>query len=290
MLYSMTGFGSAEAESEIHRVKVEIKTLNSKFLDLAPKIPRELADKEIEIKNIVIQQLKRGKVNLSIELLPLHIEEPAVHINQQLFKSYYRQYEALAGEVGANPKDLFRLALHSPDVIVPDDSGHHVDWAMVQTVLLEALEKCNQFRAAEGKSLQEKMSSYLDAIAGGLAEVAAHDPQRIQQIKDRISASIEEIKEKTQIDQNRFEQELIYYVEKLDITEEKVRLGRHLDYFREVMESGDSEGKKLGFISQEIGREINTIGAKANDSVIQRAVILMKDELEKIKEQSMNII
>lgn len=290
MLYSMTGFGSAEAESKMYRVKVEIKTLNSKFLDLAPKLPRELADKELEIKNLMTQHLKRGKVNLTIELIPVNLEEPAVHINQQLFKSYYRQYEQLAAEVGANPKDLFRLALHSPDVIVPDGGNNEVDWEMVQGTLMEALEKCNQFRAAEGKSLQEKLSSYLDGIANGLAEVTEHDPQRISQIRERISSSIEDIKEKTQVDQNRFEQELIYYIEKLDITEEKVRLGRHLEYFREVMESGDSQGKKLGFISQEIGREINTIGAKANDAVIQRAVVQMKDELEKIKEQSMNII
>ncbi len=290
MLYSMTGFGSAEAESKMYRVKVEIKTLNSKFLDLAPKLPRELADKELEIKNLMTQQLKRGKVNLTIELIPVNLEEPAVHINQQLFKSYYRQYEHLASEVGANPKDLFRLALHSPDVIVPDGGNNEVDWEMVQGALMEALEKCNQFRAAEGKSLQEKLSSYLDGIANGLAEVTEHDPQRISQIRERITSSIEDIKEKTQVDQNRFEQELIYYIEKLDITEEKVRLGRHLEYFREVMESGDSQGKKLGFISQEIGREINTIGAKANDAVIQRAVVQMKDELEKIKEQSMNII
>jgi len=286
----MTGFGSAEAESKIYRVKVEVKTLNSKFLDMAQKIPRELADKELEIKNIVTQKLTRGKVNLTIELIPIHVLEPSVQINQELFKRYYLQYKLLATEVDASDKDLFKLALHSPDVILPDETAHEVDWEMVKNVLIEALDKCNTFRASEGNTLQEKLSSYIDSIGEGLEAVAEHDPARIQSIRDRISTNIQDIKDKTQVDQNRFEQELIYYIEKLDITEEKVRLGKHLEYFREVMEDGESQGKKLGFISQEIGREINTIGAKANDAVIQRAVVQMKDELEKIKEQCMNVI
>lgn len=290
MLYSMTGFGSAEAESSTHRVKIEIKTLNSKFLDMVQKIPRELADKELEIKNIVTQYLVRGKVNLTIELTPLHLEEPAVHINEELFVSYYKKFQELAMRVGANDKDLFRLAMHSPDVIVPDSDAPGVEWEVVKSALEQALEKCNAFRVSEGNALQEKLASYISEIRNGLAAVTERDPERIHQIRERISTSLDEIREKTQVDQNRFEQELIYYIEKLDITEEKVRLGRHLDYFLEVMDAPESQGKKLGFISQEIGREINTIGAKANDAVIQRAVIQMKDELEKIKEQSMNVI
>lgn len=290
MIYSMTGFGSAEAESKVYRVKVEVKTLNSKFLDLISKLPRELADKELEIKNLVAQKLNRGKVNMTLELLPIHMEEPAVHINEALFKRYFETYKKLADEVNANDKDLFRLALHSPDVIVPDTTNEELDWDMVKNVVEEALDKCNQFRAAEGASLQEKLLSYIDGIEKGLVEVTARDPERIQSIRERVSNSLDEIREKTQVDQNRFEQELIYYIEKLDITEEKVRLGRHLDYFREVLNEGEQQGKKLGFISQEIGREINTIGAKANDAVIQRAVVQMKDELEKIKEQTMNVI
>lgn len=290
MLHSMTGFGSAEVESKSYRIKIEIKTLNSKFLDFNTKLPREILDREPEIKQIMSQQLKRGKVNLNIEVIPLGLEEPNIHINKELFRSYYRQYEELATEVDANPKDLFRLALHSPDVIVADESSTFEDWDLVKKALEEAIAKCNNFREAEGRTLQDNLASYIQGISEGLAEVANRDPERIKQIKERIAASIEEIKEKTQVDQNRFEQELIYYVEKLDITEEKVRLARHLDYFNEVMEATESQGKKLGFISQEIGREINTIGAKANDAIIQRAVVQMKDELEKIKEQSMNII
>ena len=192
--------------------------------------------------------------------------------------------------MAANPKDLFRLALHSPDVIVADESSSFEDWELLKSTLETALAKCNAFRAAEGETLQRNLESYIDGIAAGLVEVTARDPERIKLIRERITNSIEDIREKTQIDQNRFEQELIYYIEKLDITEEKVRLGRHLEYFKEVMGAKESQGKKLGFISQEIGREINTIGAKANDAVIQRAVVQMKDELEKIKEQSMNII
>ncbi len=290
MLQSMTGFGSAEVESKKYRIKVEIKTLNSKFLDLSTKLPREVLDRELEIKNVMTNQLKRGKVNLSVEIIPLGLEEPNIHINNELFKSYYRQYETLAKEVGANDKDLFRLALHSPDVIVADESSVFEDWPLVLQAMNEALEKCMAFRSSEGETLQRNLLVYIDGIAQGLEEVTQRDPERIQQIKERISSSIEEIKEKTQVDQNRFEQELIYYIEKLDITEEKVRLGRHLEYFNEVMSADESQGKKLGFISQEIGREINTIGAKANDAVIQRAVVHMKDELEKIKEQAMNII
>ena len=286
----MTGFGSAETESKKYRIKVEVKTLNSKFLDLSAKLPREILDKELEIKSMITNYLKRGKVNLVVEITPIGQEEPGVHINNELFKAYYRQYEQLAGEVDANPKDLFRLALHSPDVIVANDNSSFEEWGEVQSVLKEALDKCSAFRSSEGETLQQNLLSYIEGIATGLSEVSERDPARIQQIRERITNSLEEIKEKTQVDQNRFEQELIYYIEKLDITEEKVRLGRHLEYFKEVMNADESQGKKLGFISQEIGREINTIGAKANDAIIQRAVVSMKDELEKIKEQSMNII
>lgn len=286
----MTGFGSAETESKNHRIKVEIKTLNSKFLDLNLKLPRELTDREVEIKSLMGLHLKRGKVNLTIEMIPLDLGQASVSINEQLFRSYYASYTRLAEEVGANPKDLFRLALHSPEVVLPGDTADQVDWEKVQVVLLEAIVRCNQFRAQEGKTLQEKLEEYVEQIRTGLTAVTERDPERLKLVRERISTSMEEIREKIQPDQNRFEQELIYYIEKLDISEEKVRLARHLDYFLEVLTDGESQGKKLGFISQEIGREINTIGAKANDSVIQRAVIQMKDELEKIKEQSMNIL
>lgn len=286
----MTGFGSAEIESKKYRIKVELKTLNSKFLDFNLKLPRELSDKELEIKTMVGQQLKRGKISLTIELVPLTPMEPTVRINDLLFKSYYQKYEQLASDLDANPKDLFRLALHSPDVIATDEEVDKVDWAPVEEAIGEALGKCNRFREEEGKILGRQMKSYAEGIRKGLEAVTAQDPERVRLIRERIASNVEEIKEKVQVDQNRFEQEIIYYIEKLDITEEKVRLDRHLDYFLEVMDHTESEGKKLGFISQEIGREINTIGAKANDALIQRTVVQMKDELEKIKEQLLNIL
>lgn len=290
MLYSMTGFGSTEVESDKYRIKVEVKTLNSKFLDLSLKLPRELADKELEVKSLVGQHLKRGKVNLAVELIPLTMEEPTVKINDLLFNIYYQKFQEMAERVSANPKDLFRLALHSPDVITTDEKPADIDWSTIENTLVGALSQCNDFRKQEGSVLMGELSNYVAAIKKGLTEVAAQDPIRIKQIRERISSNLKDIEEKVQIDRNRFEQELIYYTEKLDITEEKVRLGKHLDYFVEVMKDSDAQGKKLGFISQEIGREINTIGSKANDAVIQRAVVSMKDELEKIKEQLLNIL
>ena len=290
MLYSMTGFGSAEAVISDFHFKIEIKTLNSKFFDVNLKLPRELADKELEIKNHLSQQLKRGKANVIIELTSTNADSPSVHINEELFNSYFRKYREMAQRNEANEKDLFRLALHSPDVISTNDIDEILSWKDLRPVIDEAINRCNESRSSEGNALAEKLSSYINEIRIGLDKVEQEDPKRKQVIMDRLGNSLDEIKDKVQVDPNRFEQELIYYFEKLDITEEKVRLGRHLDYFLEVMKEGESQGKKLGFISQEIGREINTIGSKANDAVIQRAVVQMKDELEKIKEQSMNIL
>ena len=248
------------------------------------------ADKELEIKNHLSQQLKRGKANVIIELASTNVGSPSVHINEELFNSYFKKYREMAQQNEANEKDLFRLALHSPDVITTNNIDEILSWKDLRPVIDEAINKCNESRSSEGNALAEKLSGYINEIRVGLDKVEKEDPKRKQVIMDRLGNSLEEIKDKVQVDPNRFEQELIYYFEKLDITEEKVRLGRHLDYFLEVMKEGESQGKKLGFISQEIGREINTIGSKANDAVIQRAVVQMKDELEKIKEQSMNIL
>lgn len=286
----MTGFGAAEATTPQHRLKVEVKTLNSKFLDVSLKLPRELADKELEVKLLLNNHLKRGKVNMVVELTPLEVTEPMVHINEALFKSYYTRFTKMAEEVGANPKDLFRLALHAPDVITTDEAGADTEWPAVQNAIVQALDQCNEFRKQEGAALANKMRQYIESIRSLLEQVSQRDPERAAAIRERIGGNIDEIRERVQVDQNRFEQELIYYLEKLDITEEKVRLAQHLDYFLVVMNEDELQGKKLGFIAQEIGREINTIGSKANDAVIQRAVVQMKDELEKIKEQSMNIL
>ena len=290
MLYSMTGFGSSEGDLSDYHIKVEIKTVNSKFFDLNLRLPRELVDKELEVKNYLSMHLKRGKANVIIELESKDPSSPTVHIDDLLFQSYFSKYKEMAEANGAEQKDLFRLALHSPDVISTNNLSEVLSWEDMQPVIKEAIDRCMESRHSEGNALSEKLASYISEIRAGLKLVEEEDPNRKRQVKDRLSQSLDEIREKVQVDQNRFEQELIYYFEKLDITEEKVRLGRHLDYFMEVLEDSESQGKKLGFISQEIGREINTIGSKANNAVIQRAVVQMKDELEKIKEQSMNIL
>ncbi|WP_258102557.1 YicC/YloC family endoribonuclease [Marinoscillum sp. MHG1-6] len=290
MLLSMTGYGSAEVSTPQYNIKIEVKSLNSKFLDVILRSPRELADKELEIRGLIGQYLKRGKVNFSIEIQPTESAEPNVHINEALFNAYYSKYLELANGSSANTDEIFKLALQSPEVISSNDAVEFLAWDQVKSAIISALEKCNEFRAHEGKVLEEKFLEYVSLIREGLKQVSDQDVHRVELIRERLQAGLEDIKEKVQVDQNRFEQELIYYIEKLDITEEKVRLAKHLDHLEEVMGHTESEGKKMGFISQEIGREINTIGAKANDAVIQRAVVHMKDELEKIKEQSSNIL
>lgn len=290
MLLSMTGFGASEATTHTHQIKVEIRTLNSKFLDINLRLPRELSEKELEIRNLITKYLSRGKVNFTLDLTTSDVVEPSVQINEKLFKKYYQQFVSLAAEVGASTADAYKMALQSPDVITNSGVEEVAGWDEIKGAIIQALEKCNEFRKQEGESLQLILGGYIEAIKVALAEVSSQDEARIKQIRSRIQASLEEIKERVQVDQNRFEQEVVYYIEKIDITEEKVRLGGHLDYFIEVMNNPESQGKKLGFIAQEIGREINTIGAKANDAVVQRAVVRMKDELEKIKEQSMNIL
>lgn len=286
----MTGFGASEAVSNNYRLKVEIKTLNSKFFDPLVKLPRDLSEFEASIKALLMTHLKRGKINVLMDLVPVGKVRPSISCNEVLFKAYYHQYEQLASQVGADQAELFKLALNSPDVLVAEEEKEELPWEWVKDTLMVAIEKCMHFRQAEGHKLQEELANYINSIRAGLDEVTKRDPERIASIRERVGNGLEEIRDKTSVDQNRFEQELIYYIEKLDITEEKVRLRGHLDYFEEVMEHPESQGKKLGFISQEIGREINTIGSKANDATIQHAVVRMKDELEKIKEQTLNII
>ncbi|MCP4457473.1 MAG: YicC family protein [Cytophagales bacterium] len=291
MLHSMTGFGQAENDSNGLHVKVEVKTLNSKFLDLNLKLPREISDKETEIRNNIGQILKRGKINVLIEFSFSDDQARPVHINEKLLATYFKTYQRVASELNDTPPDLFRLALHSPEVVAQKEGDDElIDWQVVQKTIIGACESCHDFRAKEGSVLEEKLKSYIETIQEKLDKIQQRDGKRIENIRSRLDKNLDEIRAKTQVDPNRFEQELIYYIEKIDITEEKVRLQRHLEYFLEVMSMADSQGKKLGFISQEIGREINTIGSKANDADVQQLVVEMKDELEKIKEQLLNII
>jgi len=286
----MTGFGIAESQTSNYQIKVEVKSLNSKFQDINVKLPRELADKEAEVKTIIGKYLVRGKIGCVIEIISAESTTAEVHINEELFKKYFESYTDLATAVKAYPNEIFKLALQSPNVISSAANDDVVPFEEIKNMLSEALLKCDDFRQAEGNELERNLKLYIGNIRSGLDIVKEYDPARVEQIRSRIAQHMEVVKEKVTLDTNRFEQEIIYYLEKLDITEEKVRLTRHLDYFDEIMNEKESQGKKLGFISQEIGREINTIGAKANHAEIQRAVVEMKDELEKIKEQSMNIL
>lgn len=288
----MTGYGVANLESENHIINVEVKTLNSKFLDLSLRSPRQFTDKELEIRNIVSAHLERGKVNLSIEFTSKSSNDLPVYIDEDLFAAYFEKYKSMAAKVGVESIDLFKMAAQSPNVTtaLTEKTSNIEDWDLVKKVIEEALVHCNEFRADEGEVLMRKFEENLDILRESLAKVKEEEPLRKQRIKDRITNNFADWLEENSFDANRFEQELIYYFEKLDITEEIVRLGTHLDYFDKILKSDKSQGKKLGFISQEIGREINTIGSKANDAGIQRHVIVMKDELEKIKEQALNIL
>ena len=293
MIKSMTGFGIAGFEDEKMIIHVEVKSLNSKFLDLSIRSPRQFSDKEHEIRNLVQGVLDRGKVSVSIEFLSKSTSELPVSINEELFTAFYNKFKGMAEAVGDATQDVFKLALQAPNVISnvsAEIKEEGEDWEQIKKVLIQALQNCDNFRKDEGNSLEEKLEENIRTIAEGLNVIAKEEGQRKERIKQKIRNHFSEWLDENSFDANRFEQELIYYFEKLDITEEIVRLDTHLKYFSKIMEEEKNQGKKLGFISQEIGREINTIGSKANDAGIQKSVILMKDELEKIKEQSMNVL
>jgi len=289
----MTGYGIANFENERYIISAEIKTLNSKFLDLNLRSPRQFSDREIELRTLVGEVLDRGKVNLTIEFTAKSSNDLPVSINQELFETYFSTYQGMAEKVGVeNNMDIFRMAAQSPNVVtaLTDKSDDVEEWEAVKKVVIQAAKMCDEFRIDEGETLFGKFKENLGLISDGLEQIKKEEPKRKERIKSRIRNNFKEWIEENNFDENRFEQELIYYFEKLDITEEIVRLGTHLQYFDKTMSNGKSQGKKLGFIGQEIGREINTIGSKANDATIQRHVIIMKDELEKIKEQVLNII
>ena len=292
MLKSMTGYGSASLSNDRYSIQVEVKTLNSKFLDLNLRLPRSLSENELEIRNLINDKLERGKVSLSIDIQNEAETILKQKYNKPLFEKYFKQLEELADAVGASKDELFRTALNSPDVII-NNSGDDVEednFIQVKNVISEALDKCDQFRAKEGKVLEGKFKEYINSIDKALNGVEKLDPNRVEKIRNRIKGNLSKFVDEESLDKNRLEQEIVYYIEKLDITEEKVRLKNHLEHFSEVLASSENSGKKLGFISQEIGREINTIGSKANDSDIQKHVVVMKEELEKIKEQLLNVL
>ncbi|MBK6985581.1 MAG: YicC family protein [Bacteroidetes bacterium] len=289
MLKSMTGFGKATKEFENKTVNVEIRSLNSKNLDLSLRLSSTYRDKEHELKSEITKLLERGKVDLSV-YVESKIEETPVQINTDLAKSYYNQLKQLAIELNEPTTNLMAHVLKMPDVLKSErKEPNEQDWKDIQSVILLAVEGLNNFRSDEGKSIEKDFETRLGIIADSLEKIKEHDAARIQNIRDRIKKNLEEVVGKEKVDNNRFEQELIYYIEKLDINEEKVRLKTHLDYFIKTMKE-PAGGRKLNFIGQEIGREVNTIGSKANDAEMQKLVVLMKDELEKIKEQTNNVL
>ncbi len=295
MLKSMTGYGVSNIESESINVTVEIKTLNSKFLDIYCRIPRHYSEREIEIRNLLTQSLERGKVEFTLTVSPVGKTVASTTVNRALVQAYYNDLTETATGLDFTPDqtELYRIALQMPNSYnteTVDESSKENDWSQIKTAVLEAIRKCNTFREQEGKMTADKFNDYITEISNLLNSVIEQDKLRIPAVRERLEKQVRDLLSDDNFDPNRFEQELIYYIEKFDISEEKIRLANHLSYFRETLESAESNGKKLNFIAQEIGREINTIGSKANDSSIQHLVVRMKDELEKIKEQTMNII
>ena len=288
----MTGFGQTTVAIGNLNVAIEVKSLNSKFLDINLRLPKKYTEKELEVRNLLSDKLERGKISFSIDIQSNGKVDVSQRYNEELFEAYYAQLKKLADRVNASHDTLFNLALSAPEVQstnMKEELDPH-EWEKMNAAILDALAKCDQFRLAEGKVLETKLESYLATIRAGLKEVEALDPRRIERVRAKIKGSIKDFFGNEGFDANRLEQEIIFYIEKLDIHEERVRLKTHLDYFLKSMGEKISNGKKLGFLAQEIGREINTIGSKANDAEIQKHVVVMKEELEKIKEQLNNII
>ena len=291
MIKSMTGYGKAIAETPNKKVTIEIKSLNSKQLDLNIKLPWLYKEKEPEIRNLISQKLDRGKIDLTI-YFDMHDEEVTTAINKSAVKSYYRQFEDIASELQINLDDqIFTAIMKLPDTLktdileIPEE-----EWQLAKSKIIESTNMLDQYRIEEGNSIVADLKKSIGNILSMLQSVETFEQGRITKVRERILSLLLENVGRENIDKHRFEQELIFYLEKFDINEEKVRLKTHCDYFLETINTPSPNGKILNFITQEIGREINTIGSKANDASIQKLVVMMKDDLEKIKEQTMNIL
>ena len=282
----MTGFGKAEISLENTRYTIDIKSLNSKNLDLNVRVPMELKHKELEIRKILADTLNRGKIDVYVNYDSSN-SRSATKINTELIEEYIAQFKEINEYLSEDV--LFTNAMRMPDILISEDEEDlsENDWKEFVIGLNSAIEGLNQFRTDEGKVLAEDFKIRINEILNLLSQIPQYEQTRIDMIKERLLKGLNEIKD---IDQNRFEQELIFYLEKLDITEEKVRLKNHCEYFLKTIESNESNGKKLNFICQEIGREINTLGSKSNHAKMQKLVIKMKDELEKVKEQVLNVL
>ena len=287
----MTGYGKAECELAQKKVTIEVKSLNSKQLDINTRIPGIYRDKEIEIRRELSEKLIRGKIDFSLFTESLGVESNSA-INTSLVKNYFRQLSQISNELGLPVNEhTLQIVMQLPDAVkTTREELDENEWKIILATIREALHSLDTFRLQEGESLYYDTISNLNIIISLLAEVKAFESERITKVKERILEGLQELSSPEGVDQNRLEQEMIFYLEKLDINEEKVRLGNHCSYFIETLELNEPVGKKLGFIAQEIGREINTLGSKANHSEIQKLVIGMKDALERIKEQLLNAL
>lgn len=290
MIKSMTGFGKVTAELPSKKVTVEIKALNSKQLDLSTRIPSMYKDKEMELRNMLLQNLERGKIEFSIYIEYIGKDTPT-QINAGAIENYYLQIKDVSEKSGIPlPADWFQLLLRLPDVIRTEiQEADEVEWDIVNEAVNNAITQLVEFRVQEGAMLSKLFEAKIDNIASLLKEVEKYEGERLERVKTRILENLEKVGG-IDFDKNRFEQEMIYYIEKLDINEEKNRLDNHLKYFISTMKEETSSGKKLGFIAQEMGREINTLGSKSNHAEMQKIVVQMKDELEQIKEQILNVL
>ncbi|HOM41157.1 MAG TPA: YicC family protein [Bacteroidales bacterium] len=291
MIKSMTGYGKASVETPQKKITVEIKSLNSKQLDINTRLPWILREKELEIRNIVGQKLERGKIDLIIsynifegEFLPV--------INRAAVKNYFSQLSEIAGELGINISDqILSVIMKFPETLNTEKTElPEEEWTLVRNLLDQSIDMLDKFRVEEGSALEKDIRNSINRIIESLSGIEEYEPGRIMKIREKLMALLEENIQPDKIDRNRFEQEIIYYLDKFDINEEKIRIKQHCYYFLETLSAETSNGKMLNFIAQEIGREINTIGAKANDASIQKLVVTMKDDLEKIKEQLLNVL
>lgn len=292
MLHSMTAYGRATAHSGQIKSEVELRSVNSKFLDLRIKMPLLFKDKEMEIRQLVTTHVERGKVELNITITGSENTIEAPSIDPVLFRKYVREIQALTKELDLPPGDIIAQVLRIPQVLSPSETGSSkLEWQLTHQALLESFQAFIHFRKTEGAAMASDLVLRIESIQALIEELTPLENERIKKTRARIRQNLSEFLENEQLDHNRYEQEILFYLEKMDINEEKVRLGQHCIYFLQEIETDDHEkGRKLNFISQEIGREINTLGAKAYDSGIQQIVILMKNELEKIKEQLANIL
>lgn len=287
----MTGYGIGSQDNGKVKYTVELKSLNSKFLELNLRLPKVISDREFALRSESSKLIERGKVNLTVTVEYMNQTAKASTINSELLKKYYTQLQEVAEQLNADQTALFEMALNMPEVVSSNEEAiDEEEVKVLMAAFYQAIEQFNVFRQDEGLILKNDLESRVGLILDYLTQVEAVEGNRIPLIRERLHQYLDEAVGKENVDMNRFEQEIIFYVDKLDITEEKVRLRSHCNYFIQALNASDSNGKKLGFISQEMGREINTLGSKANDANIQQVVVRMKEELEKIKEQLLNVL